>query len=110
MFGGGDRVAERRVHHNDALHRCSGNVDIVDADPGAADNFQVGRFLDEFFRQLRRRTDSETIILADDFAKFFGCFAGDDIDVTAALAENLFGFRVHLVGNEYAWFCHDFDP
>ena len=44
MLGGGDRIAERRVHHDHAARRGGGNVDIVDADPGAADDFQsLGR-------------------------------------------------------------------
>src|SRR3546814_17656263 len=41
MFGGGDAVAERRVHHDDALFRRLRNVDIVDAAPGAPGDPQV---------------------------------------------------------------------
>jgi hypothetical protein len=36
VFGGGDRIAERRVHHHHALGACNRDVDIVDPDPGAA--------------------------------------------------------------------------
>jgi hypothetical protein len=43
VFGGGDRVAEGRVHHDDAAARGGRNVDIVDADAGAADHLEIGR-------------------------------------------------------------------
>ncbi len=43
MFGGSDRIAERRVHDDHPLGRCGGDIDIVDADPGAADDLQIGR-------------------------------------------------------------------
>jgi len=36
MFGGGDRVAKGRVHHDHAFFGRSRNVDIIDADPGTA--------------------------------------------------------------------------
>ena len=42
MFGGGDAVAEGRVHDHDTLGGSSRNVDIVDADAGAADHLQIG--------------------------------------------------------------------
>ena len=41
VLGGGDRIAERRVHHDDAARRRRRDVDIVDADAGAADHFEV---------------------------------------------------------------------
>ena len=41
VLGGGDRVAERRVHDDDALGRGGLDVDVVDADAGAADTFSL---------------------------------------------------------------------
>ena len=41
MLGRGDRIAERRVHHDDAARGRGGNIDIVDADAGAADHLQI---------------------------------------------------------------------
>src|ERR1043166_4578831 len=40
MFGGGDRVAVRRVHHNDTTNGRGGNVDVVNAHSGTADDAQ----------------------------------------------------------------------
>jgi hypothetical protein len=42
VLGGGDRVAERRVHDDDAARRGGGHVDGVDPDPGAADHLEAG--------------------------------------------------------------------
>ena len=109
MFGGGDRIAKRRVHHHDALHRRGGDIDIVDADPGPANDLQVGCGFDQLLGQLGGRADRKAIILADNRFQFFGRFTGDDVYVTTAFAENLFSLGVHLVGNEYAWFGHDFN-
>ena len=47
MLGGGDRIAERRVHDDDAARRGGGDVDIVDADAGAADDLEVGRGVED---------------------------------------------------------------
>ena len=41
VLGGGDRVAEGGVHHHDAGGGGGGDVDIVDADAGAADHLQA---------------------------------------------------------------------
>ena len=41
VFGGGDRIAERGVHHDHAAWRGGGDIDIVDPDPGAADDLEV---------------------------------------------------------------------
>ena len=50
VLGGGDRIAEWRVHHDDAARRRGRNIDIVDADAGAADHFQVLGLLQQFRR------------------------------------------------------------
>ena len=41
VLGGGDRIAERRVHHHDAPAGGGGKVDVVDADAGPADHLEV---------------------------------------------------------------------
>jgi len=100
VLGGGDRVAERGVHDDDTLGRSSRNIDIVDADPGTADDLEVGRRVEDRLGHLGRGTDGKAIILADDPGELFGRLAGDDIDFAAALAEDLRGFGVHFVGNK----------
>jgi hypothetical protein len=46
VFGRGDGIAEGRVHHDHAGGGGRRNVDIVDADAGAAHDFQLLRRLD----------------------------------------------------------------
>jgi hypothetical protein len=41
VLGGRDRIAERRVHHDDALGGGRRDLDIVDADAGAADHLSA---------------------------------------------------------------------
>ena len=105
MFGGGDRVAERGVHDHDALGGCGGDVDIVDADPCATDDLQVGGRVEDRFRHFGRGTDGEAVILADDRDQLFGRLAGDFVDFDAPVAEDLSGAGVHFIGNEN--FGHD---
>ena len=100
MFGGGDRIAERRVHHHHALGGCRGDIDIVDADAGAADDLQIGRMVEDLFGDLGRAADGEAVILADDRLQLVGGLAGDLVDLDAALAEDLRGLGVHFVADE----------
>lgn len=107
MFGSGDGVAERRVHDDDAAARGSRNIDIVDANAGAADDLQIGRSLDQLFGRLGGGTNGQTIIIADDFGKFVLVLAKLrlEIDFDATIAENLDGGFRQFVGYEYAR-CH----
>ena len=41
MLGGGDGIAEGRVHDDDAARGGGRDVDIVDADAGAADDLEL---------------------------------------------------------------------
>src|SRR5690606_31254880 len=87
MLGGGDGVAEGRVHHDDAAARGGGDVDIVDADAGAADHLEVGGGSDQLLRDLGGRADGEAVILADDFEELFLVLAevGQVVDLDAAI-------------------------
>src|SRR5690606_20904609 len=104
MLGGGDRVAEGRVHHDDALPRRRRNVDIVDADAGAANHLEVGRRSDQLLGHLGGGTNGEAVILADYFEHLLlvGTDIGKIVDLDAAILEYLHGRRRKLVGNEYA--------
>ena len=105
MLGGGDGVAERRVHHHDAVRRRRLDVDIVDADAGATDDFQVLRLRQHLGRDLGRRADREAVVVADDGAQLGGFQAGLEVDVAAALGEDLDGARRQLVGDQNLGFA-----
>ena len=70
VFGGGDRIAERRVHHDHAARGGGRNIDIVDADAGAADDFQFLRVFEQFRRDLGGRADGKAVVVADDLGEF----------------------------------------
>src|SRR3546814_5944563 len=66
VLGGGDGVAVGRVHHHDAAPGGGGNVDVVYADAGAADDLQPVGGSDDLRGHLRRGADGEAVVLADD--------------------------------------------
>ena len=65
VLGGGDGIAEGRVHHDDALGGGGRDVDIVDADAGAADHLQVLGRCEDLRRHLGGRADGEAVEVAD---------------------------------------------
>jgi hypothetical protein len=108
VLGGGDRVAEGRVHDDDAAARGGRDVDIVDADAGTADHLEIVGRRDQLFGRLGGRADGEAVILADDFEQLFLVLAElrHEIHFDAAIAEDLDGGFRQGIGYEYAR-CHD---
>jgi hypothetical protein len=85
MLGGGDGIAEGRVHHDDAGGGGGGNVHIVHADAGAADHFQVLGRLQHVGGELGGRTNGDAVIIADDLDQLFLGEAGLDVGFDAPL-------------------------
>ena len=103
VLGGGDGIAERRVHDNDAARRGGGNVDIVDADAGAADHVQVLGGFEDLGGDLGRRADGEAVVIADDRGELVLVLAERrlKIDLDAALLENGDGGGRQGIRNEH---------
>ena len=78
------------------------NVDIVDADAGAADHLQVLRALEDLRRHFRRRADREPVEAADQLGELLlvGAQLGLEIDLDAAILEDLHGGGRERIGNE----------
>src|SRR5690606_20316175 len=104
VLGRGDRIAEGRVHDDDAAPRGGRDVDIVDADAGATDHLQLLRRLDELFGDLGGGTDGEAVIVGDLRQQGLLVLAeiGQVVDLDATVLEDLDGGGGELVGNEYA--------
>ena len=102
VLGGGDRIAERRIHHDDAARGRRRNVDIVDANAGAADHLQVFGLFEDLRRHLGGRADGETVIVADGGGELFLVLAerGLEIHLDAAILEDLHGGGRQCVGNK----------
>src|SRR3546814_14183080 len=80
-----------------------GDIDVVDTDPGAADDLEIGRRVEDVLRDLGRRTDREAIILADDRLQLFGGLAGDLVDLDAACTKDRGGLGCHLDRKSVVW-------
>ena len=100
MFGGGDGIAEGRVHHDHAGAGGGGNVHIVHADAGAAHNLQVLRRLQDIGGQLGGAADGDAVILVNDLEQLFLAEARLHIGIHAALLEDGNGGRRQLVGDK----------
>ena len=107
MLGCRDRIAERRVHHDDTAAGRSGNIDIVDADTSAANDLEVLGGSNQFFGDFGCRADGKTIVLADHFEQFFFVLAKvrQVVDLDTVILEYLHGGRRKFIGYEYAR-CH----
>ena len=101
MFGGGYRIAERRVHDDDAAGRRGGDVDIVDADTGPTDDLEIGRRVEDVGRHLRRGADGKAIIVANDRLQFVLGEAGPLVDLDPIGSEDRGGVRIHGIGNQH---------
>src|SRR5665213_698125 len=110
MLGGGNGIAERRVHHDDAARGGSRNVDIVDADAGTADNFQVLGLFENLGGYFSGRANGEPVVIADDLGQLFLVLAktGLEIDLDAAILENLHRGGGKRVGDENFGDCHGY--
>ena len=59
----------RGVHDDHAAGGGGFEIDVVDADAGAADNLEVGGGVEEFLGYLGVGADGEAVVLADDLAE-----------------------------------------
>src|SRR5262249_50785836 len=102
--GGGDRVAEWRVHHDHALGGRRRNVDIVDADAGATNDAELLGLLQELGGHLGGRAGGEPVELADHLGELVLVPAqlGLEHGLDAAILENLYGGIGQGIGNENA--------
>src|SRR5262245_57235976 len=107
MFRGGDRIPERRIHDNNAAGRRCRDIDIIDADPGAADDFEGLGLLEDFRGHLGGRTNSKTFIIADSGRELFLVLAKRGLEIyrNAAILEDLHSRQRESVGNKYLGHC-----
>ncbi len=107
VFGSGDRVAKRRVHHDHTLFRGGGNVDVVHPDTGTGNNLQVFGGIQQFCGGFGGRADGKAVIGRDRGQQGVFVFAkvGHEINIDATVAENLNGSFREFVGDEY-FGCH----
>ncbi len=113
VLGGGDRVAEGGVHHHDPSGGGGWDVDVVDADAGAADDLEARGRGDDVLVGLGVGADDQAVVIADHGDQLVFREAGLDVGVDAALAEDLDGGGAEGVGDEdagHGWIPVNFDP
>ena len=81
---------------------AAANVDIVDADAGAADHLEVLGLLEDLGRDLGRGADGEAVEIADQLGQLILVAAelGLEIDLDAAILEDLDGGGGQRIGDE----------
>ena len=80
VLGGGDVVAAGRVHDDDAALGRGVDVDVVDADAGAADHLEILRRVDQLRGDLGAAADHPAVVVGADFLELVGFEAEFDID------------------------------
>src|SRR5262249_17120890 len=102
MLGCRDRIAERRIHHDDALGGRRGNVDVVDADAGAPDHLQAFCLLQNLGRHLGGRANGEALEIANDVGELLlvGAELRLEVDLDPAILEDLHGGGRERIGDE----------
>ena len=81
VLGGGDRVAERRVDDDDAARGGRFEVDVVDADAGAADGAKLLAGGEYPGGHLGFAADDQRVVRGDDAQELVRRQAGADIDL-----------------------------
>ncbi len=80
MLAGGDVVAAGRVHDDDAAFGGGIGVDVLIADAGAPDDFEILRRFDQFRGDFCAAANHPAVVVGADSLKLFGLEADLDID------------------------------
>ena len=102
VFGGGNRIAEGRIHHNNAARRGAGDIHIIHANAGAAHHLQARRCFQHFPRDLGGGAHRKPIILTNNGAEFRRRQAGFHIGFNAAFTKNRNRGGAEFVGDQNA--------
>ena len=86
VLGGGDRVAGRGVDDDDAGRRGGGDVDVVDADAGPADDDEAPPGGDGLGVGLDAAADEQRVVLGQRGQELLAGEADADVDVVRPLA------------------------
>ena len=81
VLGGGDGVATRRVHDDDAALGGSFEVDVVDARAGAGDDLEAPGVGEGGGRDLRLAAYDQALVVREGLAQVAGGEAGAHVDI-----------------------------
>ncbi len=108
MFRGGKRGCFRGVHHQDALRCRRRQVDVIDADAGPGDRFELAgvlqRFRDRGF--VRLGADDHRVVFADDLREFVFGDSRFDIKRNAGLLQEFQALVSQFISNQNFHVCN----
>ena len=108
VFGGGNRVAVGRVHHDDAARRGGFHVHVVHADARAADDLERLGGFEHALVDLGFRAHDERGAIGDDLQELVFLEAGLEDHVERAVALEVFHAPGRDgVGNQHFGFVHE---
>jgi hypothetical protein len=87
VLGGGDQIRRRRVDDEHAAVGGSGDVDVVHADAGAADDLEARAGLEQLRRDLGAAAHDEGVVLGQDLGEARSLLGGELVHLGAGLAE-----------------------
>jgi hypothetical protein len=102
VLGGGRDVAQRRVHHDDPAPARGLDVDVVDADPRAADELELGSGVDDVLGDFDGAADDEAFVGGEGGLELVGFHLAAGVDFDAAGAEDAGALFGDIVGDEDA--------
>ena len=108
MLGGRDDVRLRCIDDHHAPLGGGGDVDVVESDPGASDDHQVGRGREELGVDLGRRADDQRVRHRAPPTKFLGRQPELHVDLVAGLTESIETALGDRFGDENS--CHAHMP
>ena len=101
MLGGRDVVAAGRIHHDDAACGRRRDVDVVDADAGAADDAELAGVLERVGGHFAAAPDHERVVLPDDARQLVRLHAGLQVELDLGVrGEDVDTLLVERVGRE----------
>src|SRR5450432_1751819 len=100
MLGGGDRVAEWRIHDHDAAGSGASDIDVVDPYAGPADHFEAGGGGNDLLVCLGRGPHREAIVATDAAHEFRLREPDSHFNLHSATAKDLESFWAQFIGNE----------
>ena len=100
VFGGGHGVAFGSVEYDNAFGSGSGDVDIVDAYAGAADNLETGASFDNFFSGAGEGAGDESVIIIDYLDELVRLHVRHNIYIKM-LAQQCYAFFTNIITYEY---------
>ena len=81
MFGGGDGISAWGIHDDDATFGGGIDIDIIDSDACASDDFEMGSGVNDLGGGFGFAADDEAVKFADDGEEFIGFEAEIDGDI-----------------------------